>query len=103
MPGRVRGDIRSLDARGGLGDGGSVASCCDSNFATTTLLFRLHSFCAACSVGDQVHKIFVPGRHFDVIDLGFDAAGYVTAMLLVLLAAALVRYATRPIGAHARR
>ena len=60
-------------------------------------------FCAACSVGDQVHKIFVPGRHFDVIDLGFDAAGYVTAMLLVLLAAALVRHATRPIGAHARR
>lgn len=36
-------------------------------------------FCAACSVGDQVHKIFVPGRHFDVIDLGFDAAGYITA------------------------
>lgn len=60
-------------------------------------------FCAACSVGDQVHKIFVPGRHFDVIDLGFDAAGYITAMLLVLLAAALVRHATRPIGAHARR
>ena len=58
-------------------------------------------FCAA--VGDQVHKIFVPGRHFDVIDLGFDAAGYVIAMLLVLLAAALVRHATRPIGAHARR
>jgi len=61
------------------------------------------SRCAACSVGDQVHKIFVPGRHFDVIDLGFDAAGYVTAMLLVLLTAALVRHATRPIGAHARR
>ena len=60
-------------------------------------------FCAVCSVGDQVHKIFVPGRHFDMIDLGFDAAGYVTAMLLVLLAAALVRHATRPIGAHARR
>ena len=45
-------------------------------------------FCAACSVGDQVHKIFVPGRHFDMIDLGFDAAGYVSAMLLVLLVAA---------------
>ena len=60
-------------------------------------------FCAVCSVGDQVHKIFVPGRHFDMIDLGFDAAGYVTAMLLVLLAAVLVRHATRPIGAHARR
>lgn len=60
-------------------------------------------FCAVCSVGDQVHKIFVPGRHFDMIDLGFDAAGYVTAMLLVLLAAALVQRATRPISAHTRR
>lgn len=60
-------------------------------------------FCAACSVGDQVHKIFVPGRHFDMIDLGFDAAGYITAMLLVLLIAAWVHRVTRPIGAHARR
>lgn len=60
-------------------------------------------FCAACSVGDQVHKIFVPGRHFDMIDLGFDAAGYFTAMLLVLLIAAWVHHVTRPIGAHARR
>ena len=60
-------------------------------------------FCAVCSVGDQVHKIFVPGRHFDMIDLGFDAAGYVTAMLLVLLAAVLVQRATCSIGAHARR
>ncbi len=60
-------------------------------------------FCAACSVGDQVHKIFVPGRHFDMIDLGFDAAGYITAMLLVLLIAAWVHHATRPIGVHARR
>ncbi|MCO7116865.1 VanZ family protein [Collinsella aerofaciens] len=60
-------------------------------------------FCAVCSVGDQVHKIFVPGRHFDMIDLGFDAAGYVVAMLLVLLVSAWVRHVTRPIGAHARR
>lgn len=59
-------------------------------------------FCAVCSVGDQVHKIFVPGRHFDMIDLGFDAAGYVVAVLLVLLVSAWVHHATRPIGAHAR-
>lgn len=59
-------------------------------------------FCAVCSVGDQVHKIFVPGRHFDMIDLGFDAAGYVTAMLLVLLVSVWVHHATRPVGAHAR-
>ena len=64
-------------------------------------------FCVACSVGDQVHKIFVPGRHFDMIDLGFDAAGYVAGMLVVLLVAALAvalaRRAARPIGAHAKR
>lgn len=60
-------------------------------------------FCAVCSVGDQVHKIFVPGRHFDIIDLGFDAAGYVTAMLLVLLVSAWVHHVTRPIGAHTKR
>lgn len=60
-------------------------------------------FCAVCSVGDQVHKIFVPGRHFDMIDLGFDAVGYIVAMLLVLLAATLVQRATRSISAHARR
>lgn len=60
-------------------------------------------FCAVCSVDDQVHKIFVPGRHFDMIDLGFDAAGYIAAMLLVLLAAVLVQRTTCPIGAHARR
>ena len=61
------------------------------------------AFCAVCSVGDQVHKIFVPGRHFDVIDLGFDATGYVVAMLLVLLVSVLVQRATCSIGAHARR
>lgn len=60
-------------------------------------------FCAVCSVGDQVHKIFVPGRHFDMVDLGFDVAGYVAAMLLVLLVSAWVHHVTRPIGAHARR
>ena len=60
-------------------------------------------FCAVCSVGDQVHKIFVPGRHFDVVDLGFDAAGYIAAMLLVLLAAVLVQRMTCPIGAHTKR
>lgn len=81
-----------------------VAVCLDKRVSPTRLwCASVLAFCAVCSVGDQVHKIFVPGRHFDMIDLGFDAAGYVTAMLLVLLAAVLVRRATRPIGAHARR
>ena len=81
-----------------------VVVCLDKRVSPTRLrCVSVLAFCAVCSVGDQVHKIFVPGRHFDMSDLGFDAAGYVTAMLLVLLAAALARCATCPIGAHARR
>lgn len=78
--------------------------CLDKRVSPTRLwCVSVLAFCAVCSVGDQVHKIFVPGRHFDMIDLGFDAAGYVTAMLLVLLVSAWVHHVTRPIGAHARR
>lgn len=81
-----------------------AAVCLDKRMSLTRLrCVPVLAFCAVCSVGDQVHKIFVPGRHFDVIDLGFDTAGYVTAMLLVLLAAVLARHTTYPIGAHARR
>lgn len=81
-----------------------AAVCLDKRVPITRLrCVPVLAFCAVCSVGDQVHKIFVPGRHFDMIDLCFDAAGYVTAMLLVLLAAALARCVTCPIGAHARR
>lgn len=80
-----------------------AAVCLDKRVSPTRLrCVPLLAFCAVCSVGDQVHKIFVPGRHFDMIDLGFDAAGYVTAMLLVLLVSAWVHHVTRPIGAHAR-
>lgn len=82
----------------------SAAVCLDKRMSLTRLrCVPVLAFCAVCSVGDQVHKIFVPGRHFDVVDLGFDAAGYVVAMLLVLLAAVLVQCATCPIGAHTRR
>lgn len=81
-----------------------AAVCLDKRVSPTRLrCVLLLAFCAVCSVGDQVHKLFVPGRHFDMIDLGFDAAGYVTAMLLVLLVSAWVHHVTHPIGAHARR
>lgn len=81
-----------------------VAVCLDKRVSPTRLrCVSVLAFCAVCSVGDQVHKIFVPGRHFDVVDLGFDAAGYIAAMLLVLLVSAWVHHVTRPIGAHARR
>lgn len=85
-----------------------TAACLGERILRTRLrCFLVPLFCVVCSVGDQVHKIFVPGRHFDVVDLGFDAAGYIVAMLLVLLVAtlavALARHAARPIGAHAKR
>lgn len=81
-----------------------AAVCLDKRVPITRLrCVPVLAFCAVCSVGDQVHKIFVPGRHFDMIDLCFDAAGYVVAMLLVLLVSAWVHHVTRPIGAHARR
>lgn len=81
-----------------------AAVCLDKRVPITRLrCVPVLAFCAVCSVGDQVHKIFVPGRHFDMIDLCFDAAGYVTAMLLVLLVSAWVHHVTRPIGAHTRR
>lgn len=83
----------------------SLAVVCLDKSVSPTRLWRVSvlAFCVVCSVGDQVHKIFVPGRHFDVVDLGFDAAGYIAAMLLVLLAAVLVQRVTCPIGAHAKR
>lgn len=86
----------------------AAAACLGERILRTRLRCPLVLiFCVVCSVGDQVHKIFVPGRHFDVVDLGFDAAGYIVAMLLVLLVvmlvASLARRAARPIGAHARR
>lgn len=83
----------------------SLTVACLDKRVSPTRLWRVSvlAFCVVCSVGDQVHKIFVPGRHFGVVDLGFDAAGYIAAMLLVLLAAVLVQRATCPIGAHAKR
>ena len=38
--------------------------------------------CVCVSVADQVIKIYVPGRHFDIYDLPFDAAGYAVGILL---------------------
>ena len=82
----------------------SAVVCLDKRVSPTRLrCVSVLALCAVCSVGDQVHKIFVPGRHFDVVDLGFDAAGYIAAMLLVLLAAVLVQRVTCPIGAHTKR
>ena len=42
--------------------------------------------CAAVSFADQYHKLFVPARHFDKLDLFLDASGYITAITCVFIA-----------------
>ena len=42
--------------------------------------------CAAVSFTDQYHKLFVPGRHFDKLDLLLDASGYIPAITCVFIA-----------------
>lgn len=48
-----------------------------------SLLMPTLVFCAINSLIDQTHKLFVPGREFDILDLPLDALGYVSAVLLV--------------------
>lgn len=57
-------------------------------------------FCVAASLFDQTHKLFVPGRHFDVLDLPFDAAGYLAGIAVVFGVRALARRGARGAGAH---
>ena len=49
------------------------------------------AICAVCSLVDQCHKLFVPGRHFDWFDLVMDALGYCTSIAIVLVIVAVVR------------
>ena len=41
------------------------------------------SLCLVISVLDQTVKIFVPVRHFDIVDIGFDLIGAVAGVLIV--------------------
>ena len=46
--------------------------------------------CALCSFFDQVHKIYVPDREFDTVDLYYDAAGYVAAVGIITVICLMV-------------
>ena len=46
--------------------------------------------CLAAAVADELHKIWVPGRHFDPADVLLDIAGFAPAALLVFGIACLV-------------
>ena len=49
------------------------------------------AICAAYSLFDQLHKLFVPGREFDTFDLKLDAAGYITSIIIMMIICSIVR------------
>ena len=52
----------------------------------TWLMYALTAVsCAAVSFADQYHKLYVPGRHFDKLDLLLDASGYIPAITCVFI------------------
>lgn len=55
------------------------------------LLAAVVALCFACSLGDQMHKMFVPGREFDALDMCFDAVGYLLGIWLAAVIARRVR------------
>ena len=68
---------------------------CGSMMTVKRIPFWLRSvlalvICAVCSFFDQVHKIYVPDREFDTVDLYYDAAGYVAAVGIITVICLLV-------------
>ncbi len=51
----------------------SVIAFCDSHRGGVNAVM----LCLIISILDQIIKIFVPVRHFDIIDIGFDVIGAV--------------------------
>lgn len=52
----------------------------------TWLMYALSLLvCALCSYADQYHKLYVPGRHFDNLDLILDALGYISSVTCVFV------------------
>lgn len=58
---------------------------------TPSMMLASFSLCVAGSFFDQIHKIFVPVRHFDWKDLPFDACGYLTAIAVTFACYGVIR------------
>lgn len=63
--------------------------------APRSLLLPTLIFCAVNSLIDQTHKLFVPGREFDIFDLPLDALGYSGAAILVFAVWSVLRGSNR--------
>lgn len=50
---------------------------------TALMVFLTLGMSMAASFADQYHKLSVPGRHFDKLDLALDASGYIGAIVVV--------------------
>ncbi len=53
-------------------------------------IWRAWALCICISLGDQLLKTYVPGRHFDLIDLEFDAIGYAIGICLVWIVKCMI-------------
>ena len=54
-------------------------------------ILKAIGLCLLISVLDQTVKIFVPVRHFDIVDIGFDMVGAVAGILIVTAVGRLVK------------
>ena len=54
--------------------------------------FGAFVFCAAYSVTDEIHQIFVPGRAFQFVDIGVDCFGAVVGVFFCFLIYSLISF-----------
>lgn len=59
-----------------LGLCASLAMLGCARFSPTVQALAAMAICLVCSLADQTHKLFIPGREFDGRDLVLDAVGY---------------------------
>ena len=50
------------------------------------------TFCVVYGFSDEIHQLFVPGRSFQLIDLGMDSIGALVAIALVVFVCSIKRF-----------
>ena len=60
-----------------------IASAIAVYDANCSGIVKAIGICLSISIIDQTVKIFVPVRHFDIVDIGYDLIGAVVGVLIV--------------------